>query len=247
MKPLTLVGFGSLVRNRRLASAILKLTSEHAYEARLLMRSMIEIHTNYAWIRLRKAHSRATRYLRFEAAEQYRLLQKWVTVFRPADHDARLKHWAAERGETKHLFYHRDEKGRLRWDKTWASVSSLESRMIEIHQKEKPGEPFDPFVYGMYVWFSSTTHGGPSSVKDVVVVREGRLSTSRQPEKTPRVHLFGAVTLLAWTIEAFAEDARLRRALKPVLVKLRAIMKIVGKGASPGTGRKAENRGAGAG
>src|SRR5437867_2769791 len=68
-KPIRLVGYGFLVRNRRLAAGVERLGTACAYEGRMLLRSMIEIMINYAWIRLRQKHSRARRFVAYRPLE----------------------------------------------------------------------------------------------------------------------------------------------------------------------------------
>jgi hypothetical protein len=63
-KPLTLVGYGFLVRSRRLARAIEAIPPECAYETLILLRTMLEIYFDHRWIRLKRKHARAIRFLR---------------------------------------------------------------------------------------------------------------------------------------------------------------------------------------
>jgi hypothetical protein len=212
--PLQVAGYGFLVRNRRLAAAIARLGRASAYESRLLLRAMLEIQINYAWIRLRNRYSRALRYHRFWPIERLRLLEKASTIFKEADYGQKKQQVEAERRKVRQLFRFRDTKGKMRWAESWAKVNSIEARLVEVLRYEKPtGQP-DPFMYGLYVSFSSAVHGSPNSLQEVLRVTNGRLVAAEQPESDPDRHLVGAFILLASTIEAFAEDARLRRALR---------------------------------
>jgi hypothetical protein len=175
------------------------------------MRSMLEIQINYAWIRLRNSHSRALRFRQYLPIDRLRLLEKAGTIFRASDYTARRRAFMAERRNVRHLFRFRDKNGKMQWAQSWASVSSVEARLAEVQKKEKPGSSPDPFLYGLYVSFSSATHGSPGSLIEVLDVVGGRLIPKRQPEVRPNAHQVGAFILLVWTIEAFAEDARLRR------------------------------------
>src|SRR5690606_21734728 len=74
--PLKVVAFGSAVRGRRLLQAIVLLGEPHAYEARLQVRAILETYFNYAWIRNRNSHSRATRFLRYEVLHRLRLAEE---------------------------------------------------------------------------------------------------------------------------------------------------------------------------
>ena len=210
-KPLQVVGFGFLTRNRRMAVAIARLGRNSAYESRLLLRSMLEIKINYAWIRLTNKHSRAVRFYQFWPLERLKLLANTSTLFKDADYAQKKRALVVERRKVRHLFRFRDSKGKMQWAKSWASVSSVEARLVEVQKKEKPGASPDPFLYGLYVSFSSATHGSPNSIAEVLKVEEGHLVPSTQPESRPDVHKMGAFIVLAWTIEAFAEDARLRK------------------------------------
>lgn len=57
-----------------------------------------------------------------------------------------------------------------------------------------------------------------ASILDVI---EGRLSAKSQPESDSSRHRFGALLTLMWPVEAFAADAKLRRALQPELRRLK--------------------------
>ena len=85
-KEITFVGFGFLVRNRRLAGAILQLGESHAYEGRMLLRSMIEIHINYSWIRLSSPKRRANRFLKFQSLEELMILKDVHTYMNPEEY-----------------------------------------------------------------------------------------------------------------------------------------------------------------
>ena len=189
----------------------MRLGDRSAYESRILLRSMLEIQINYAWIRLRDSHSRAIRFHKFWPIERLRLLEKAGTIFRPPDYDQRRQALEAERRKVRHLFRFRDKKGKMQWAQSWAAVSSVEARLAEVLRKEKPETQPDLFMYGMFISFSSATHGSPNSLAEVLRVDGGRLRPAEQPEARPKVHRTGAFILLAWIIEAFAEDARLRR------------------------------------
>lgn len=221
--PLPVTGFGMLVRNRRLASAIARLSRSHAYEARIFMRSMLETLCNYAWIRLRKARYRARRFHCFWPLEQLKLLQKMVTVLKTDQYDALVRRYEGERRNVRHLFRYRDKNGKMQWARSWAAVDSVEARFAEILKKEKPRVPVDPFLYGMFISFSTATHGGPSSINDLLRLENDRLVAKPQPESNPSVHLQGAASLLSWTIEAFAEDAKLKHQLRDQLAPLNRI------------------------
>ena len=213
-RPLEIAGYGFLVRNRRIASAIARLGRQGAYESKILMRTMFEIQINYAWIRLKNPHSRALRFRRFLPIERLRLLEKTATIFRSVDYERKKKQFEAERRKVRHLFRFRDSKGKMRWARSWAADRSVETRLTEIKQTERPGGKVDPFLSGMYISFSAATRGSPISLEEVLRAEDHRLVAVTQPEVRPDAHKIGAFILLVWTIEAFTEDARLKHQLR---------------------------------
>jgi hypothetical protein len=211
-RPLLLVGHGFLVRNRRLATAILRLGAPNSYEARILLRTMLEIKINYSWIRSQQSHSRALRFLRYGPLERLRLLERVAPELPQADYAAKKLHFKHERSRVRHLFRTRDSKGKLRWADSWATVNSVERRLQEVMTREQPANP-DMFLYGLYILLSSAVHGSPGSLDEMFKVQADRLVTKAQPEDDPELHLVGALLVLVWTIDAFASDAGLKRAL----------------------------------
>jgi len=210
-KPLQVVGLYCLVRHRQIAVAIQRLGLESAYESRVLLRTMIEIYINYAWIRLRDTDLRAERFLKFVPLEKLRILEQTTRAYRP-DEYARLKRTRqTEREKVRHLFQSHDTKGKMKWAKSWTCGKSVEAMFTEIQENEKPETSLDLFLYGLYRFFSSAVHGGPLSRTEVLMVVDRRIIASPQPEHDPTEdHTVGAFTLLASSIEAFAEDAMLQ-------------------------------------
>jgi len=185
---------------------------------------MLEIQSNYAWIRLKNSYSRALRFHRFTSLEKLKILKQMNTLLKQGDGEQIRKQLEAERRQVRHLFRFRDSKNKMQWAKSWAAVSSVEARLAEILSTERPGKQVDPFMYGMYISFSSATHGSPGSINDVLRLDGGRLLARDQPETKPDVHKSGAAILLAWTIEAVTEDARLKRQLRSQLEPLDTAM-----------------------
>lgn len=217
-KKSTLVGFGLLVRNRRLAQAILRLGRNHAYEGRMLLRSMIEIHINYAWIRLRDRERRANRFLKFQPLEMLSILENLSDSMDPAIYQSNLRKYKSGRSKFRHLFRNRNKKGKLRWDNNWARGFSLKDRLKDVLQAETG--KFDRFLYAIYGWSSSAIHGGPTSISEVLE-KNVRLRAKIQPEKDPAAQIVGAFVGLMATIEALAEDSGVVDQLSPELNKLR--------------------------
>lgn len=213
---LHIVGHGLLVRSRRLAQSIRRLGPRHAYEAGILLRSMIEIKINYAWIRLRHRNSRARRFVRFWPIERLKLLEMFAPEM-PQDEVAQKRRtFIHERHRARHLFRTRDKKGKLHWAKSWASAPSVEQRLKEVAATEQPDNP-DFFLYTLYASLSAAVHGSPGSVEQMLHVVDGQLVAKVQPETDPTRHFFGALITLTYMIEAVAEDSELEAALRPQL------------------------------
>jgi hypothetical protein len=160
------VAYGFLIRNRRVAEAIERLGETSAYEGRMLLRTMIEIMFNQAWIRLRAKHSRALRFAAFQPLELLRVQTSLHATLAPAEYQATKRNLERQRRDVRHLFRFRASNGMMRWAKSWASVSTVEARIQEVRAAEAPGNP-DPFMYAMYSWISSAVHGGPHSVNEM--------------------------------------------------------------------------------
>lgn len=209
-KPIRIVSCGFLVRNRRLAVAIERLDKRCAYEGRMLLRSMVEIVINYAWIRLRQEHSRATRFLGYQPLELLRVLPGMRNIFNQEEFKQTKRNLELQRGRVRHFFRFRDKKGKMQWARSWAKVSSVEARLREVKSAETPGQP-DPFLYGLYAWISSAVHGGPNSLQEVLRKKGSSLVAKGQPESNPTAQFSGAAAALAYTIEAAVEDLGLNR------------------------------------
>jgi len=216
-KEITFVGFGFLVRNRRLAGAILQLGESHAYEGRMLLRSMIEIHINYSWIRLSSPKRRANRFLKFQSLEELMILKDVHTYMNPEEYQKGIYNHKSERAKVRHLFRNYNKNRRLQWDRTWASVNSVKDRLKEILDS-KTGNS-DGFIYTLYRWASSAIHGGPLSV-DEVLETNGQLRAKFQPEANPLAQIAAAFMILFCTIKALAEDTGMLNSIEPELSKL---------------------------
>lgn len=103
-KKLTFVGFGFLVRNRRLAQSILRLGSRHAYEGRMLLRSMLEIRINYSWICIRERERRANRFIKYHPIEQLKILKELSDFYDPREYLEKAKSLKDKREKVRHLF-----------------------------------------------------------------------------------------------------------------------------------------------
>lgn len=83
-KLVTTVGYGFLVRARRLAMALETIPAQCAYEALILVRTMLEIFYDYSWIRLRRKHYRSVRFIRYQPIDMLKTLDVMPTAFSPA-------------------------------------------------------------------------------------------------------------------------------------------------------------------
>lgn len=219
---LTFVGFGFLVRNRRLAQAILRLGSRHAYEGRMLLRSMLEIKINYSWIRIRDQERRANRFIKYHPLEQLKILKELSDNFYdPTEYQLKLKSFKAKRAKVRHLFGHRNEKGKMKWDRSWASPASLESRLRDV-QKSETGK-YDAFLYSLYRWTSSATHGGIHSFGEVLELGDP-LQAKSQPESNPVAQIVGAFAILISTIRPLAIDAEELDSIEAELLRLEDVV-----------------------
>jgi len=103
-RPLLIVGQTSLIRTRRLAAAIARLGEPHAYEARVLLRALLEIKINYSWIRLRKTYSRALRFVKFLPIERMKLLNRFKPELTTEQFKQMKRRWERDRSTVRHLF-----------------------------------------------------------------------------------------------------------------------------------------------
>lgn len=212
-KPIQRVSFGFVILNRRLAVAITQLGINCAYEERILLRSMIEIMINYAWIRHRKRHSRATRFLAYLPLELLQI-NKWTrTAMSLSDYKTKNKSLMRQRAQVRHLFRRRSKKGKLFWAKHWATTPTVLERLYEIQDTNKSNEA-DPFLYAIYSWFCSPVHGGPVSMHEIFDPRSEKLMPAKQPEEKPTDHFLGGAVVLAFTLGAAVEDLELSRSVK---------------------------------
>lgn len=215
---LTRVGYGFLIRSRRLATAIEAVPSECSYEALILVRTLLEIFFDYKWIRLTRKHSRAVRFLRYQAIYKLKCIDAMPTLLPPPKLQSMLKRLKAERSETRPLFRFRDKKGNLQWARSWAyPVNSVEGRVREL-RLSAPTTPQDNYWYGVYRWMSWIVHASPQSL-EAMLTANGTLKP-KQPLEDPNLPLTLAWVLLLSIIDFLATDLKLRKALEPELSRL---------------------------
>lgn len=213
-KPIEVIALGSAVRARRLAEAVYRLGPEYAYEAQLQMRALLEIHVNYSWIRLRRPHSRAIRFIRYVVIEKLKVAEDLArgSPERAAALKKDIARLRKQRTRTRHLFRRRNSKG---WDKNWAGGLTLEARLQEILKVSRAaGRDVDPFLYTLYRWLSGPAHGSAQSFDDVLAVKSRKLFVKEDAELVSTEVLDGAsATLISlWTMAA--EDFGFERQIK---------------------------------
>jgi hypothetical protein len=216
-KPMQAVALGTAVRTRRLAEAVRVLGAEYAYEARLQLRTMIELYFNYAWIRLKRPHSRATRFLRFQPIEKLKIAEALVRES-PAQAE-RLKQdvrrLRKRRTSLRYLFRQKDKQGKRRWARDWTGGRTLAMRAEEVLAASRPsGQPVDGFLYTLYGWFSGTVHGSALSFDDVLTVDSSgvRAKLNSELRSDDALDAANAALLSIWALAA--EDLRLSPEVK---------------------------------
>jgi len=209
-RPLQTVAYGSLVRNRRYAEAVLALGRPSAYEARATIRSMIEIWGNYRWVRLRQPHSRANRFVKSLALDHLRLLASLPASQKGPNHAALLRTLKRQRAQSRHLFRIRVTKAgktKLEWARSWSKVSSFETRIQEIVTAAPPTRRAgDEAIYFYYRWFSAAVHGSPFSLSECIQDSPQGWRPRRQPERRPSASVAAATSCLSDTLLAACED-----------------------------------------
>jgi len=191
---------------------------------------MVEIHINYAWIRLKNTEFRANRFIKFKPLELHKVLKDIEPsgLMSQDEYRSKLKEYINKRAKVRHLFRNRikggKNKGKLKWDTNWASGASLESRLEEV-LKSETGK-YDSFLYALYRWLSSMVHSGPTSLKDVLAP-DKPLRAKLQPESNPTSHLVGAFVVLLATIEALAESSKMIKDLGSELSKLQRALNML--------------------
>lgn len=217
--PFGWMAFGSLIRGRRLARAILQLAGESSYESRLQLRALLEVYYNYSWIRLRPKR-RANRYYKWGALELLRLAPEL-----PAEQlDARAKEAVASltrrRAKYRHLFRVRDKNGKLRWVSDWAD-RSFAARIREV-EVGKGGltRSHDDFTYVVYRWLCGTSHGSPSAYWDMMEAGPGAPNSKASPDSNLRATLGGSTVLLLGILTHCETDLNFSMSMQARLSRL---------------------------
>lgn len=227
----TLVTYGFMIRQRRLAEAIHRLGSRWAYEARCLARPTTEMFINLEWMRLYRGRARALRFVRFEPLERKKIANDIAGAMSQDAAKKMMAKYDAQCRGVRHLFRFKDQSTlKMSWARHWAKAEALRARFNEVQtvQATRLKKPRgDNFRYGVYAWMSSALHGGPLSLTEVLSDSHGRPVPKSRPESRWDAHLASAGVTLLLTIKAFAEEARLRRALGP---EIRDLMKELQRG-----------------
>jgi hypothetical protein len=175
--PISLVSFGTLVRMRRNAEAVLRLGANHSYESRVIVRSMLEMYFNLAWIHVEDHEVRARRFLEYHTLEKLSILRRYPESMRSPQYPAKVRQLEEDRDKLSH-FRIRNRQGQLTWAKSWATVTSVEGRIAQVQESSsQKGSPRDDFMYLLYQWFSGVVHGSPQSIAEVLDRSEGHLKS----------------------------------------------------------------------
>lgn len=191
--PLATVAFGHVIRSHRLGGAVAILGCAYGHEARALVRGLLESYFNYAWIRLDASGRRATRFLQFHVVEQLQALQDFPPELRGTGYEARVARLTQRRTELSGEFREVDARGKARWAKSWAAVSSVDARMAEVQAAVTgEGKPADRFLYLLYRWFSGVVHGSPHALGELMQVAPGGWAARSASELATDRSMWGA-------------------------------------------------------
>jgi hypothetical protein len=196
------ISYGTLVRGRQLASAILRLEGKCSYDSRLQLRALLELYYNYEWIAIRPK-SRASRFIQFGFIERLRIGDAMSATGQDAAFDASLRSLRRQRTGTRHLFRVTDKSGRKRWATGWSKLSFAD-RVREVHRRQLGSD--DDFMYALYRWLSSTSHGSVTSMFHVLRRTKFGLRPKDQPEVAPSALIAGASILLLRILDRCATD-----------------------------------------
>lgn len=211
-RPIEVVAYGSLVFNRRLAEATARLRGEADYEARILLRTMLdEVQVNYSWIRLRHIHSRANRFVKYLPIEQLKIMEEMPVDWRDSTYPQEVRKLRLARSRVGYLFRKQNPKtGKSYWASSWASVSSFQARLMEVLRHEEPGvDPPDTFLYAVYRWTSSSVHGGPHALRELLsLTAQGYRPNPRPAALRADSSIITALTILSATLSTAGTDLR---------------------------------------
>lgn len=212
-KPIQLIALGTAVRVRRGTAAVAVLTPTFAYEARPLLRTVFELHVNYAWMRMKRPNQRANRFLKFQPLERLRWAETLVDGSDIKNHELApaIKAMKKRRSRLRHLFFDKRSK---RWAKHWASVSAFEARLRQIARGVSDG---GSFLYTLYRWFSSSAHGGAQSFEDILTRIEGGIRERPQAALDSINEVEAAAVLLLATWQNVAADFKMEREFREKL------------------------------
>jgi len=205
-----------------------------SFEAKILLRSMVEIHFNSEWLLGRGRRLRAKRYILFHSLEKLNVFDR--VEGRRADKEgiALRKRMVAARSKVRHLFRNRGTDGKLHWDRSWAKRLSFEARMHEVLKRRKAKDPTDAqFFYGIYSWFSGAVHGSPLAMRSVLQFSRNQPRPRGQPEPDPRANLAAALTILRATISSVGRMLGQLKLLEPDYSRVSKAVKDLGKARGP--------------
>ena len=222
-RPAGAVAYMTLVAQRRFGEAVAILGQGGAYEARVILRSMLEHYFNLAWILLRSPHRRANRFLKFLALERLRVLES-LSPEEQKDYRANIQRLRKRRIRYRRLFRKTDVKsGKRYWEKSWAGSMSFEARVLEVSTVETKGSfSKKPFMYTMYRWFSASTHGNVLHLHQLIRPTRYGGRPLDQPESFPWSVVAGAAVLVLGTTKQASRVLTFSNSMKEELSALDA-------------------------
>jgi hypothetical protein len=158
----------------------------------------------------------------FHPLDQIKILEDLPDFYDPTEYQLKLKDFKTKRAKVRHLFRHRNREGKLKWDRSWASSASLESRLRDVLKSETGN--YDAFLYSLYRWISSAIHGEIHSFREVLDPVEP-LKARSQPERNPVAQIVGAFAILISTIRALAMDAQELVSVEADLLRLEDVLR----------------------
>ncbi len=219
--PIRAVAFGTVIRNRRLAHAVSCLRGDANYEARILLRTMLEIYYNYAWIRL-KPFIRSNRYLKSIVLEDLNILKEFPVEYREPWHDERMRELKRARARLRYLFQFEEKlkpgaphtgTRKLKWRKSWTE-RDIRTRMLDVMEAQSGVRSNDCYLYGMFLWNSSAVHGGMHAFTEVIEPLSRGLRAKSAVQLNEDSSLILAWTMLGYTLNLTALDLRFGHSLR---------------------------------
>lgn len=217
-KPAGAVAYLTLVAERRLGASVAALKEEQAYEGRVLLRAMLEHYFNLAWILNRSPHRRANRFIKWLNLEKLRILESLPTA-EQKDYRPTIARLRKRRTTYRRLFRITDRRGRRVWSHSWSPVS-LAARVEEVCAAAPHATGTRSFIYTLYKWLSSATHGNVLYLINLVEPTRYGIRPRAQPDSDPKSITAGAAMLLIGSIQEAGRVLTFSQSMKDELSEL---------------------------